>query len=462
MKFNDEVRKTMKLVPELDTRFVPAVLWMKRYRELLGPEPETIGVCLLRNDGSVFRHDVKILSGDRHDLTLRYVERLVKFLLWQKGGNRIIMSHRGLAESLAEIYSGTGERSFDWDFIGRRIFDSPIEVGYEPFSGLPEPRDTASPLGRNLDGCRIGFDLGGSDRKCAAVVDGEVVFSEEVKWSPYFEKDPRYHVDGINDSIRKAAARLPRVDAIGGSAAGVYINNEVRGGSLYRGIPEDQFETHVRRLFIDLRREWNVPLDIANDGEVAALAGAMELNDNAVLGISMGTSMAAGYVNPDGNITPWLNELAFVPIDFREEAPRDEWSGDAGCGVQYFSQQAVARLAGVAGLDFPDDMPLPDRLVEVQGLMEDRDDRAAAIFRTIGTCFGYSLAFFREFYDFRNLLVMGRVTTGQGGEIMIGKAREVLETEFPELGEINLCTPDEKNKRHGQAIAAASLPRREA
>ncbi|MCK5684906.1 ROK family protein, partial [bacterium] len=150
---------------------------------------------------------------------------------------------------------------------------------------------------------------------------------------------------------------------------------------------------------------------------------------------------------------------AFVPVDFRENAPQDEWSKDIGCGVQYFSQQGVARLASLAGLEFSDDMPFPEQLVEVQKLMENNDDRAASIFRTIGICFGYSLAFFREFYDYKNLLIMGRVTTGQGGEIIIQKADEVLKSEFPEL-KINLCTPDEKNKRHGQAIAAASLPRR--
>ena len=460
MDFNNKVRQSMKFVPELDKDFVPAVLWVKEYRKMLTAESETLGVCLLRNDGSVFRHDLKILSDEYYDLTLRFVERVVKFLLWQKGGCRIFMSNQKLASSIGEIYSEEGMREFDCDFIGRRIFDSPIKVEYVAFSELPQPKDIASPLGRNLDGCRIGFDLGGSDRKCAALVDGEVIFSEEIKWSPYFEKDPQYHIEGINDSLKKAAQKLPRVDAIGGSAAGVYVNNEVRGGSLFRGVPEDLFETHIRLLFKGLQKVWDVPFDIVNDGEVAALAGAMELNDNAVLGIAMGTSLASGYVTPDGNITPWLNELAFVPVDFRENAPQDEWSKDIGCGVQYFSQQAVARLAPLAGLEFPPDMPFPEMLVEVQRLMENNDDRAASVFRTIGIYFGYSIAFFKEFYDYKNLLIMGRVTTGQGGEIIIQKAREVLKSEFPELGDINLCTPDEKNKRHGQAIAAASLPRR--
>jgi predicted NBD/HSP70 family sugar kinase len=222
-------------------------------------------------------------------------------------------------------------------------------------------------MGRHLDGCRIGFDIGGSDRKAAALIDGKVVFSEETPWDPYFQKDPSYHIEGINDSLKRAAAHLPRVDAIGGSAAGIYVNNEVRVASLFRGIPAEVFETDIRKLFFTLQARWGgIPFEVANDGEVAALAGSMALGDNAVLGISMGTSQAGGYVKPGGEITPWLNELAFAPVDYRKGAPVDEWSGDAGCGVQYFSQQAVARLADKAGFTFDAGMPAPERLVAVQ------------------------------------------------------------------------------------------------
>jgi predicted NBD/HSP70 family sugar kinase len=180
---------------------------------------------------------------------------------------------------------------------------------------------------------------------------------------------------------------------------------------------------------------------------------------NAVLGYSMGTSVAAGYVTPDGNITSWLNELAFVPVDYRKDAPADEWSGDVGCGVQYFSQQAVGRLLGAAGIEVPKEMPLAERLVEVQKLMAAGDPRARRIYETMGTCFGYAVAHYADFYEIENMLVLGRVTSGEGGEVILEGARQVLRDEFPELAErIRLRTPDEKDKRHGQAIAAASLP----
>lgn len=259
-----------------------------------------------------------------------------------------------------------------------------------------------------------GFDLGGSDRKCAALKDGVVVFSEEIPWDPYFQKDSQYHIDGIRDSLKRAAQHLPRVDAIVGSAAGVYVNNEVPAASLFRGISKENFEKSIRYLFHSLQKEWGVPFEVINDGEVTALAGSMALKSNAVLGISMGTSVAAGYVTAQGNLTPWLNELAFTPVDYRKNAPLDEWSGDSGCALQYFSQQGVARFAHAADLKY-NDMPFPEQLVKVQELLKKGDNRAASIYRTIGTCFGYAIADWTGFYDISKILFLGRVSSGEGG-----------------------------------------------
>lgn len=238
------------------------------------------------------------------------------------------------------------------------------------------------------------------------------------------------------------------------------MNNEVRVASLFRGVSEAGFESKVRRIFFDLKERWgNIPFEVVNDGEVTALAGSMSMKENAVLGLAMGTSEAVGYVTPGGSITSMLNELAFAPVDYREGAPADEWSGDLGCGVQYFSQQAVARLAPAAGFDFPADMPFPEQLVKVQEAMAAGDGRAAKIYSTIGTYLGYTIAHYADFYEIRKILLLGRVMSGEGGSVIIEKAREVLAAEFPELGkQIEIVTPNEKDKRHGQAVAAASLP----
>jgi predicted NBD/HSP70 family sugar kinase len=453
-----------KFRPVLDREFTPASLWNRafaqRVRESGGPK---LAVALERSDGtvSVFQTAVLPHEGDNVPLNERYAERLLKFLLWQKGGYLVtIAGEAKIADFLRGVYSPAGARAFDYQFMGDRVYGHPMEIRNCAYEQAPAEREAAAPLGRHLDGYRIGFDLGASDRKCAAVVDGKVVFSEEVPWNPSAQTDPQYHFDGIDDSLRRAAAKLPRVDAIGGSAAGVYVANEVRVGSLYRSIPLDLFDKRIRRLFFDLQEAWGgIPFDVVNDGEVTALAGSMALGDNGVLGIAMGSSLAAGFVTPQGTITTWLNELAFVPVDYRDGAPVDEWSGDGGVGAQYFSQQAVGRLLAAAGIDLPKDMPLPAKLENVQKLMAAGDARARHIYETLGVYFGYNIATYADFYELRNLLVLGRVMTGEGGDLILETARQVLRAEFPEIAErIRFHVPDEQEKRHGQAIAAASLP----
>ena len=462
--------EALKMVPSIDPSFVPAVKWNAAFRQLAAKTQDSTKfvIALERKDSTVSVFETVSLphTDDYKELNVKYVERLLKFLLWQKGGYKVYLAgNDALAADIKAIYSETGSRAFDYEFMGEKVYGSAMEFIIGDYAVVPEQKELAIPLGRNLDGNRIGFDLGGSDRKAAALVDGKVVYSEEIEWDPYFETDPQYHLDGIRDTLKKAAAHLPggKIDAIGGSAAGVYVNNEVRVASLFRGVAHDDFEKVVRKIFFDLKDEFGgIPFEVVNDGEVTALAGSMSMNDNAVLGVSMGTSEAAGYVTPEGNINPWLNELAFAPVDYRENGPVDEWSGDIGCGVQFFSQQGIARLIPLAGLDEVIDttLPNPEKLIEVQKLMAAGDDRARKLYETVGVCFGYAVAHYAEFYDIKNLLILGRVTSGEGGEIIIQKAEEVLAAEYPALAEaITMCTPDEKNKRHGQAVAAGSLPK---
>jgi predicted NBD/HSP70 family sugar kinase len=435
----------------------------RAFRELARATGEAVPVelALEQADGSIFRFKTVALP-DTHPNApgnIVHLERMVKFLLWSRGGFRIYFNGpKSLGEALQKHYRETPTGKFDSEIIGSRIYDKPIEVVIT--SNLPPERANTTPLGRHLDGCRIGFDLGGSDRKVAAVVDGKVLFSEEVVWDPVKQTDPQYHYDGVMHSLKLAAKHLPRVDAIGGSSAGVYVNNRVKVASLFRGIAPDIFNQRVKEMFLEIQKEWsNIPFEIVNDGEVTALAGSMSLGENGVLGIALGTSTAGGYVNMEGNITSWLNELAFMPIDYNPAAPVDEWSGDYGCGVQYFSQQGVGRLLGVAGIETDSSLGFPEKLKHVQVLMARGDYRAEKIYQTIGTYLGYALAHYSDFYDFKHILILGRVTTGRGGDVIIAGAKEVLKIEFPELAaKIKFQIPDETDKRHGQAIAAASLP----
>ena len=447
--------------PPLDPEFRPISLGNRAYSKAVAGSKNKVPlvIALERNGGgSVYRTEIFAPGSEFDPDTHVYVERLVKFLLWQKGGQKLtIGGPKDIADHIQSIYSAKGARAFDAKLM-EDVYEKPFVMEWAGANKIPQAREASVAIGGHLDGCRIGFDLGASDYKLAAVKDGEAVFTTELPWDPKVESDPDFHYRKISEGLKLAAGHLPRVDAIGGSSAGIYIDNKVMVASLFRAVPKDVFDQKVRPMFLNLRKEWGVPLEVANDGDVTALAGAMSLKDNSVLGIAMGSSQAAGYLDSKGRITGWLNEFAFAPVDYNPRAPADEWSGDIGCGAQYFSQQAVVRLAPAAGIELPTGHP-PEQLRFVQDLHKSGDPRPEKIFETIGVYLGYATALYADLYDFRHLLILGRITSGRGGDIILEKARLVLKTEFPDLEKrLLLHLPDEKSKRVGQAVAAASLP----
>ena len=447
--------------PPLDPRFRPPVLANRAFvAEAMAAGAVPLVLGLERPDGALSRFETVVFP-ERHNrfaANLPYVERIFKFLLWQRGGCRTYVGGPpALADHLRAVYAPGGARAFDCQFMGGDVYGQPFEVLACTPAEVPPARELGQPLGRHLDGCRIGFDLGASDRKVSAVIDGEAVFSEEVVWSPRLHADPAYHYGEIMQALRSAARHLPRVDAIGGSSAGILVNNQVRIASLFRGIPKERYG-EIRDVFLRIRAELGVPLEVANDGDVTALAGAMSLGENGVLGIALGSSEAAGYVNTEGNLLGWLNELAFAPVDYSPDAPVDEWSGDRGAGALYFSQQCVFRLAPAAGIELPVGVSDAERLKAVQDLLEAGHAGARQIWETMGIYLGYAIAHYADFYEIRHLLLLGRCTSGRGGGLLLGSALDVLRREFPELAHLKIQLPDERSRRVGQSIAAASLP----
>ena len=450
-------------LPPLEPEFRPAVLanraFLRAVEDSGNSTPLVLG--LERGDGSVSRYETSVFAeGAGHDPDNQiYAERLLKFLLWQRGACTVhVGGPTHIGEYLKQCYAPGGLRDFDREFMGDKVYAKSFTVLPCTPEQVPPARESSAPLGRHLEGCRIGFDLGASDRKVSAVINGEAVFSEEVVWEPRKNTDPNYHFHEVMTAIRTAAAHMPRVDAIGGSSAGVYINHRAMVASLFRGIPEDDFHI-VRDMFIKIGEEMGVPIAVVNDGEVTALAGAMSLEENGILGIALGSSEAGGYVTPEGNITEWLNELAFAPVDYNPNAACDEWSGDYGVGALYFSQQCVFRLAPRAGIDLPENVTDAERLKHVQAFLENGHEGAVNIWKSFGVYMGYTLAHYADFYDINHVLVLGRCTSGSGGDLIVDGALDVLRREFPELADtMAVQLPDEKSRRVGQSIAAASLP----
>ncbi|MCX6035141.1 MAG: ROK family protein [Chloroflexi bacterium] len=450
-----------KLVPPLENAFRPAVLANRAFEKEVADVGVPLVIGILRDKGELARFTTKVFpeGHPRVQANLPYVERLIKFLLWQRGGFKVyIGGPNSIGDYIRKCYAPDGERKFDYHFMSEQVYEQTFTVVSCDPSEVPVASETGKPLGRHLDGCRIGFDLGASDRKVSAVVDGQVVYSEEVIWEPRTHSDPEYHYREITTALKTAASKMLHVDAIGGSCAGIYIDNRPVVASLFRGIPPQRFH-EIRDLFLRIRNEFNVPLEVINDGDVTALAGSMSLEDNGVLGIAMGSSEAAGYVDSNGHIMGWLNELAFAPIDYNPLAARDEWSGDVGCGSQYFSQQCVFRLAPKVGIQIPFEATDVEKLFFIQKKLENGQDGAEKIWQSMGIYFGYGLAHYADFYEIKHVLILGRCTSGQGGILILEGAKSVLQAEFPELADrIHIQLPDEKSRRVGQSIAAASLP----
>lgn len=447
----------LRHLPPLDPAFLPIGKFSKAF---LNGAKEPFDIAVERSGGqtAVYRTFVHG-TAERFDADVYYIDRIIKTLLWMKGGFRVYLAgNADVCAAMEEHYSPTGSRAFDFAYMGN-VFEHPFEV--VRVDRVPAEKSVSKAIGRHLDGCRIGFDAGGSDRKVSAVIDGESVFSEEVVWFPKLNADPDYHYDGIVAALKSAAAHLPRVDAVGVSSAGIYIDDRTMNASLFLQVPKDLFDAKVKDIYIRAITDTfgDVPYAVVNDGDVSALAGAMSLEADNVLGIAMGTSEAAGYVDPEGNITGWLNELAFVPVDAAPTAMVDEWSGDIGCGVKYFSQDAVIKLAPAAGIELDADLSPAEKLKAVQGLMEQNDPRAAKIYESIGVYLAHTLAWYHHLYGYRHVLLLGRVMSGKGGDLLLDVCKQVLAEEYPELaGQINIALPDEKFRRVGQSAAAASLP----
>lgn len=443
-------------VPTLDKNFIPFGVWSKAF---LDGADHPVSIAIERESEKISVFHTFIRGEEFSEANYRYIERFVKFILWAVGGWKIyVCGCEKEAERLAKEYTLDGERHFDTEFM-QNIYEKPFQIIICDLSDFPEANESAVAIGGHLEGCRIGFDAGGSDRKVSAVIDGKSVYSEEVVWYPKQSENPDYQYRGILEAFKTAASKMPRVDAIGVSSAGVFIGNAPMASSLFIKVPRNRWD-EVKTVYDRAAKEiGNVPITVANDGDVTALAGSMSLNSGSVLGIAMGTSEAAGYVASDGNVLGWLNELAFAPVDLYENALVDEWSGDVGVGCKYFSQDAVIKLAPKAGIDLDNTLSLAEKLKVIQNLANNGQQNAIDIFRSIGTYLAHTLVLYSQFYDIKYLLVLGRVASGAGGDELISECNRVIKEEYPALFDsITVMLPDEKTRRIGQSVAAASLP----
>ena len=453
------IKYEVKNMPELDKSFIPLGKWMEAFLRT-ADYPVKIGI---ERQGKITVRETKIhATDDMFEADYRYLERYIKFLLWSIGGYRIYISGTPqIAERLRSEYiydekneSKNGKRWFDVQFM-EDVFEQTIEIITVPYDSFPSEIDNTISIGGHFDGNRIGLDLGGSDLKVALLKDGEEIYSEELVWHPKTMSDPEYHYEFLINVLKDAEKRLGHVDAIGISSAGVLIGNNLRLASLFIKVPREDKEAwdKVHNVFDNVAKtigDGTVPVVAANDGDITALAGALG-HDGAEL-----------ILHPqyeDGNILGWFNELAFAPVDLNESAAMDEWSYDIGVACKYLSQDGVIKLAEGAGVSFDKDMTPAEKLTFMQNCIMEKSEIAIKVFESIGCYLAHIIPLYRMFYHFDNLMLLGRVLSGEGGEIILKECKRILDEEYPEIAEnVKLILPDEKTRKVGQAYAAASLP----
>lgn len=452
--------------PVLEPEFLPAAIEIRNFKEKVAKckEKQHIILAVERDNGYVYRTEFDCFAeGYDDEYNFFIVERTIKTVLWIIGGYKIyIAGSKSIFEYIANAYKPGGLREFDYNFMST-VYERPMEVVYCEAKDMPKEVKCSVPVGGHLNGRRIGLDVGGSDIKVSAVLDGKQIFSEEIVWLPKLQSDVNYQYEYFYKALKLAIDKLGGdVDGIGVSAAGVLVDNKPMVSSIFIKIPKEDFEK-VKYAYINtierVAKELGhpIPFVVANDGDVTALAGANDLKDDSVLGIAMGTSEAGGYINENGNLNGWFSELAFVPVDFNKKAEVDEWSGDFGVGCKYFSQDAVIKLAPKAGIKLNENDTLADKLKAVQKLAEKGEKGALEIFESIGVYLADTIAYYAMFYEIKHVLILGRVTSGISGEIILKKSREVLEKDFPELSNVSIDMPSEYMRRVGQSVAAASL-----
>jgi len=477
-----------KIPAPLDPNFAPVVLGKRNYLAAACLCKDKLDWALPRADGCA-RYTLPVFPDgtDDAEASVYLAGVLIQEMIWRCSASELQLSGPpGICAKLKAAFSVGGDYEFEVTSMPNvcgtpgSVFQTKIVASP---ADMPAAKDTPQVCGKEANGNRLAFDLGKSDIKTVAVKDGVVLDSAETEWD-VTNPDPQYHFDAIVAAMRKTiknaeAKGFGKIQAVGGSATGtVSGDNGATWCDIFPNVPPDVYKEKVVDIFKRIAKEvaGDVPLKVINDGEVTALAAVQKLGGKGnVLGISMGSSEGGGYANADGNLMGWINELCYIRLDLNPEAPIDPWTKGAHTGIShlYLGQRGATKLAAKAGVDVPENLvyPHPDMctirhenhaqcLKMIQAGMKDpaKQETVKQLYETVGVYLGYGLAQYCEFYPIEHIMILGRVSKGDGGDIMMATAKKVLEAEFPYLPNIQFHTADDHFKAVGQCIAAAALP----
>ena len=447
----------------LDQNFKPIILDLEKFKKKVkdSGNQNLLSIILIK-DNFVYRKDIEVFSdGYNDEYNIYIIERYIKSMLYIYGGYKLFISGSNyIYKRIKEFYSKDGKRSFDYNFMSR-IYNHEFEVIEINKDEIPESFEKTTKIEENLNGYRIGIDVGGSDIKVSILRYGEVISSKEIIWNPKEEVNPSYHYNFIYNVLKNAYTELLSIDSIGISTAGVVVNNKLMISSIFRGV-DDEYQDKTKNLYIDVIHMLEtdigktIPFKVINDGDASALGGVFGNNLSSCLGIAMGTSEAGGYIDTNRCLHDYLSELSIVPIDLSEKGVKDEYLKDIGVGSKYFSQEAVIRLSEKLGVKYPTNISKREKLKHFQELFIEDKEKYKIVYQTIGEYLGYSLAYYFEFYDVKNVFLFGRVLSF-GGDIIVDTAKSIIDSEFPKYKDIRIILPDENSRRVGQSLAVALI-----
>ena len=238
-------------IPELDPGFLPLSKFVEAFRKSVGENGQLVKVAVERENGQIAAFDLRIHGTDEmFPADLVYVERYLKTVLWGCGGFKIyIGGNDAIAAEIKKAYAIGGTREFDAVNMSQ-IYEKPFEVICTSLEQMPASRASLRVL------------VGTSTAAVSALMRAEAtarylqlstakLFGVR-KWSgiPKTNADPDYHFQGIVAAMKSAAAKMPQVDAIGVSSAGIYVNNRTMLASLFLKVPKEAFDAKVKDIYV--------------------------------------------------------------------------------------------------------------------------------------------------------------------------------------------------------------------
>jgi hypothetical protein len=267
----------------LDPDFAPLILGKKKYLEATKDCADKLEWAMPRADGCA-RYCLPVFPEKSRDAvaSIYLAGVLIQEMMWQRSASELLLCGPArICKALAKDFAKGGRYEFEAlsmpKVCGTPL--KPFEVKIvEKADDLPAAKDTPQVCGKDANGCRLAFDLGKSDIKTVAVKDNEVLYSKETEWD-VTAKDPQYHFDAIVAALKLAAEKLPKIEAIGGSATGtVSGDNEATWCDIFPNVPPKVYKEKVVDIFQRIAKEiaGDVPLKVINDGEVTALAAVQK------------------------------------------------------------------------------------------------------------------------------------------------------------------------------------------